>query len=149
VRIPEPANTRADLHVLLQKVHTLSYGLLTAKQLQWQCHFHTNSMNVSMDTHLMEQALLNIVKNAIEAAPEGSAIEIFTHKAPALLIIRDHGRGITDKTAGQLFTPFYTTKKQGQGIGLMVVKEILLKHNFKFSLYSHSRGTDFQILFTH
>jgi len=64
------------------------------------------------------------------------------------LIIRDTGKGILPEMEEFLFSPFYSTKKDGQGVGLTVIKEILLNHHFNFSLRTLSPGvTEFTIIF--
>ena len=96
----------------------------------------------------MELVLINIVKNAIEAIEEQGTVSFITRLQPAQLIIRDSGKGITYAAADQLFTPFFSTKPDGQGIGLTLVKEILVEHGFSFSLKTSVPGTtDFVINF--
>ena len=64
------------------------------------------------------------------------------------LAIRDSGPGIASETAGKLFTPFYSTKKDGQGVGLMLSREILSNHGFDFSLNNVAEGgAEFRIGF--
>jgi len=82
----------------------------------------------------MEQALINIVKNAIEAIEIGGSILFTIDVNEKILEISDSGKGIAEEHIGQLFSPFFSTKKDGQGIGLTLVREILLNHGFEFSL---------------
>jgi signal transduction histidine kinase len=82
----------------------------------------------------MEQALINIVKNAIEAIGQNGRIVITINDVGRQLVISDNGSGISAQQSGQLFTPFYSTKKHGQGIGLTLVREILINHGYGFSL---------------
>ncbi len=64
------------------------------------------------------------------------------------LTICDSGKGIAQGSSGQLFTPFFITKRDGQGLGLMITKEILLNHSFQFSLQTVKSGnTEFIINF--
>jgi len=65
-----------------------------------------------------------------------------------MLQIIDTGRGFNAETAAQLFTPFYTTKKDGQGLGLTLIREILMNHGFDFSLKMNAESlTEFRIIF--
>lgn len=94
-----------------------------------------------VDVHLY-QVLCNLIKNGIEAMPEGGTLTVATglaggvrsvdgavrraeHHSRLVLIVRDTGHGIAPEHAGSLFVPLFTTKPQGQGMGLKVCKEIL------------------------
>ena len=100
------------------------------------------------DAGQMEQALLNIVKNAIEAIDQEGTITIITRTNPKQLIIRDTGAGIAKDNEAFLFSPFYSTKKDGQGVGLSIIREILTNHDFQFSLHTIPGGpTEFRIIF--
>jgi signal transduction histidine kinase len=94
---------------------------------------------ISMDRQQMEQALLNILTNALEAQGEGGSVRTWTETSdtgrPAL-VVEDDGPGIAPEVADALFTPFFTTKKDGQGIGLTMVREILNNHGFDYALES-------------
>lgn len=112
-----------------------------------------------LDRNLMEQALLNIVKNAMEAA-EATArehgsdgghvhLELVADdtRRPRLSII-DSGDRLGEVPAGQMFTPFFTTKKGGQGIGLLFVREVLNRHGLSYRLAPTGQGeTRFDIWF--
>jgi two-component system, NtrC family, nitrogen regulation sensor histidine kinase NtrY len=105
-------------------------------------------MLIDADVQQMEQALINIIKNGIEAIDKKGTITMTTGSSPKQLIIRDNGKGIAPEVEEHLFTPFYTTKKDGQGVGLTLIREILLNHGFEFSLKTISGGaTEFRIVF--
>jgi C4-dicarboxylate-specific signal transduction histidine kinase len=76
----------------------------------------------------MEQVLINIVKNAIEAIDETGVVTFTVNVVLKQLVITDTGQGIDNDAASQLFSPFFSTKNHGQGIGLTLIKEILLNH---------------------
>ena len=103
-----------------------------------------------MDTQQMEQVLIHIIKNAIEAIGKNGIIEIDILNNPLRLLIKDNGPGIAPEITNKLFSPFYSTKTEGQGIGLTLTREILLNHGFDFSLSSSKeRGwTTFEIVFS-
>jgi nitrogen fixation/metabolism regulation signal transduction histidine kinase len=108
-----------------------------------------------MDSALMEQALLNIVKNALEAVEASGQDGGYIHLAlaagaagPTLSVI-DSGNQLGQVPARQLFTPFFSTKKGGQGIGLVFVREVLDRHGFRYRLESSGHGeTRFEIAFS-
>lgn len=110
---------------------------------------------VALDRHLMEQALLNVVKNAMEAVEEAATGEKFIEFALAdepggvRLSVIDSGNLLGKVPARQLFTPFFTTKKGGQGIGLLFVREVMNRHGFAYRLAATGDGaTRFDIWFT-
>ena len=94
----------------------------------------------------MEQVLINIIKNSMEAIDENGIITVSTNSRLKQLVIEDNGKGISSKFQEHLFSPFYSTKKDGQGIGLALIREILINHEFEFSLKTVSAGvTEFKI----
>jgi nitrogen fixation/metabolism regulation signal transduction histidine kinase len=130
VRLPEPVKKKVDLHKLITNVTTLMERKAGEKQIEFQYHFFKEPIFISADEQQLEQALINIVKNAIEAIEEKGIIDFNTANNPKELIITDTGKGIAREDSENLFSPFFSTKKDGQGIGLTLVKEILLNHLF-------------------
>jgi nitrogen fixation/metabolism regulation signal transduction histidine kinase len=111
-----------------------------------------------LDVQLIEQALLNIVKNAVEAIDERNARDGSTGGAIRLeledlgervrLSVIDSGGLLEDAPSQRLFTPFVSTKKGGQGIGLMFVREVLGRHGCTYALAPAGPGeTRFDIWF--
>lgn len=110
-----------------------------------------------IDSHLMEQALLNIVKNAVEAVDTTQAesgkpgyirFSLSQEDGKVRLAVIDSGNRLGEVPARQLFTPFVSTKKGGQGIGLMFVREVLTRHHFPYRLAANGAGeTQFEIWF--
>jgi nitrogen fixation/metabolism regulation signal transduction histidine kinase len=110
---------------------------------------------IAMDRHLMEQALLNVVKNAMEAVEAGASdarhigFALVREAGRVRLSVIDSGNLLGDVPARQLFTPFFTTKKGGQGIGLLFVREVLNRHGFDYRLAATGNGaTSFDIWLT-
>jgi len=104
----------------------------------------------ALDRNLMEQALLNIVKNAMEAVDATAAekgirdgyvhLELVRLEDRIRLSVIDSGDRLGEVPAGQMFTPFFTTKKGGQGIGLLFVREVLNRHGFPYRLAANGLG---------
>jgi nitrogen fixation/metabolism regulation signal transduction histidine kinase len=146
VRLPEPVKKKVDLHKLIKNVTTLMERKAGEKQIEFQYRFFKEPIFISADEQQLEQALINIVKNAIEAIEEKGTIDFNTAGNLKELIITDTGKGIAKEDSENLFSPFFSTKKDGQGIGLTLVKEILLNHQFEFSLKTVEPGkTEFVI----
>jgi len=106
---------------------------------------------IKADGTKLEMALLNIVINAIEAvADETGNIEIVAHCKPghAVLIISDNGSGMTPETKARLFEPYFTSKRNGLGLGLATTLTILNAHNAGIEVNSQiNNGTVFQLTF--
>ncbi|RZK21893.1 MAG: hypothetical protein EOO43_10275 [Flavobacterium sp.] len=100
---------------------------------------------VSADVQQIEQALINIVKNSIEAIENNGTIKFSLDVNKRELIVNDNGKGISEENAEQLFNPFFNTKRDGQGIRLTLVREILLNHGYEFSLLTYDKLTLFNI----
>jgi two-component system nitrogen regulation sensor histidine kinase NtrY len=94
---------------------------------------------------------VNILKNAMEAIGRDGVItlRLLSHAtARGVVIIEDTGPGIPDEARVNLFTPFFSTKETGQGIGLTLVQEILTQHQCEYSLEGPPGGpTQFTIIF--
>lgn len=134
VRLPEPHKKQIDLNNLILTVSKLMEVRASEKQIQFEFHLSPSPFYISADTQQMEQVLINVVKNAIEAIGEKGTITFKTDLQKRKLAITDTGKGISPDVAENLFSPFFSTKKDGQGIGLTLVREILINHGFEFSL---------------
>jgi len=105
------------------------------------------------DTHMIEQVLINLVKNAIEATATAAqpTIELFTFQDTRNRIhieVRDNGSGVPDKFMDQVFVPFFTTKKNGSGIGLSLSRQIMRLHKGNIILKSTpGKGTSVDLIF--
>jgi len=101
------------------------------------------SLVAMADESLIEQALVNVVKNAIESIGEtGGSLDIsaVSEGSRIVVTVADDGCPIPAETASQLFNPFFTSKPGGQGIGLTLTGEILRRHNSRFSLVTGADG---------
>ena len=148
VKLPEANKKRIDLHQLLVSVSRLMEIKASENKIDLKLQPRQEPFYISADEQQLEQALINIVKNSIEAVGEEGHIKFLTDPKSKQLVISDSGKGITAQQSEQLFTPFFSTKKDGQGIGLTLVREILMNHGFEFSLKTLAeRQTDFTIIF--
>jgi signal transduction histidine kinase len=107
-----------------------------AAAITWRWDLQQRAVWVRMDRGQMEQALLNVLKNAVEAIDGAGTIvvRIGSGSGRAILIVEDSGPGISGEAQSNLFTPFFSTKPHGQGIGLTLVQEILTVHGFDYTL---------------
>jgi len=148
VRLPEPNKKTIDLTRLIRSVAKLMELKAGEKQIQFDYKLADVPFFISADAQQMEQVLINVVKNAIESIEEKGTITFEANLQKRSLTITDTGKGISAHIAENLFSPFFSTKKDGQGIGLTLVREILLNHGFEFSLKTVAeKQTEFLIRF--
>jgi two-component system nitrogen regulation sensor histidine kinase NtrY len=148
VKLPAANKKRIDLNQLLISVSRLMQIKASEKDIKLELQITDEPFYILADEQQMDQALINIVKNAIEAVEQRGSVKFITNIRSRQLVITDNGKGITTEQGEQLFTPFYTTKKDGQGIGLTLVREILVNHGFEFSLKTiKEKQTEFAIIF--
>ncbi len=146
VKLPEANKKRIDLVALIKTVAELMHFGVQEKQVKFELNMPNEPYFKTADAQQLEQALINIVKNAIEAIDKIGIITFTLNPITQQLTISDNGRGIAKADSEQLFSPFFSTKKDGQGIGLTLVREILLNHGFEFSLITAKGQTQFNIV---
>lgn len=148
VKIPEPVKRNTDLTELLRSRTPLLESICNSKGSHLAMSLPTKETPIFIDPVLMEQVVTNIVKNAAESAGEGGKVEIRIEGPGTRLVIIDNGPGISPEAAEMLFTPFFTTKETGHGLGLLLVSEVLNSHGCRFSLETSPDGlTRFRIRF--
>jgi signal transduction histidine kinase len=101
-----------------------------------------------IDGTQMQQVLVNLVKNAMQAMTRGGTLTLQTGETPdhVWVSVADTGGGIPEEQISRIFEPFYTTKKKGTGLGLMIVQRIVRAHEGRIELESHvGRGTTFRV----
>jgi two-component system nitrogen regulation sensor histidine kinase NtrY len=147
VKLPPANKKQTDLNLLVKAVLELMQIKARAKNVELLFQPAAKPFIISADVHQLEQALINIVKNAIEAIEDknGGLVQFIINVKTGELFITDNGKGISEEESNQLFSPFFSTKKDGQGIGLTLVREILLNHGFSFSLKTVADETMFTI----
>jgi nitrogen fixation/metabolism regulation signal transduction histidine kinase len=146
VRIPEPQLREQELNALIISGKRFMETICKGRDIRIVLELCEISPVVKMDNLLFEQVLINIIKNSAESIDKNGAIYIRTNNNPSSVEIADTGKGIDKETEARLFSPFFSTKPQGQGIGLIFVREVLVKHGFTFSLRTYPDGfTRFKI----
>jgi PAS domain S-box-containing protein len=110
---------------------------------------HTESFpTVWIDQSKIERVFLNLIKNAVEAMPEGGTLEIRSRQngENVEIAFSDTGTGMSSDVMAKIFTPLFTTKAQGMGFGLAICKRIIEAHGGKISVESaHEKGTTFTV----
>jgi len=148
IRLPSPILEEYDLNQLIDSLLILFHAKASQQQVVLEFKRTENPFLVSIDVSQIEQVLVNIIKNALEAIDEEGRIIFILNVKEKELIISDTGRGISKDLEHLLFTPFFSTKNTGQGIGLTLIRDILGNHGFEFSLQTVEKGrTEFRIRF--
>jgi two-component system, NtrC family, nitrogen regulation sensor histidine kinase NtrY len=145
-RLPPPLPRPTDLLPILQGIVRLLSSNPNARGVQWVWEAEHGSapvFPVQIDRGQMEQALLNILRNAVEAIDGEGTVTIGVTAAGGrtTLTIDDTGPGISAEAQANLFTPFFSTKPHGQGIGLTLIQEILSAHGLEFGIERTAQGT--------
>lgn len=138
VKLPAPKLQPCDVQHLLADIAHLLRAEAARRQIEIGWDVQTPLARIAVDRVLMEQVFLNLLKNALEAIGEKGRItlRLGLHNERAFVMIEDTGCGLSPEVRAHLFTPFFSTKEHGQGIGLTMVQEILDAHHFDFALES-------------
>ncbi|MET4106310.1 ATP-binding protein [Hymenobacter sp. UYP22] len=140
VRLPPPQLQPTDVHELLRSIERLLQVQATHRRIQWHQELAPAPFIATLDLLQLEQAVLNICKNALEAIGQDGNLWVRTSLSPPSIRIENDGPGIDPEVQRRLFTPFFSTKRDGQGIGLTLIRDILLQHNFRFQLATQENG---------
>ena len=155
----EPTN----IHQVLEEILTLEQETLERKEGVFVQIYDPSLPTIKANKDELKQAFLNLIKNAVEASPKGGQVRISTlyntdygfrkkqdTLSPHNIIVKiiDSGPGMTDATMKKLFTPFFTTKKRGTGLGMTISLNIVENHNGKIKIASKENiGTVVQVFF--
>jgi signal transduction histidine kinase len=141
-----------SVNEVIEKAMTVIEADSRAANVDFHWELHPHLPPVPMDREQIFQVILNIAINAIEAMPEGGTLTVRTSRISGAageavgISIRDTGQGIQRDILKQIFTPFFTTKERGVGLGLAVCHRIIRSHGGKIRVKSiPGRGTIFFI----
>lgn len=149
VQIPKPSLTKLNIKELIEKVLIILNEEIKNSNISIIRNYCNNQMEIEFDYNQLEQVLINIFKNAIQAIQNKGKIWITTKAHPMTLSVSNNGIPIKIEDKVHLFDPFFTTKKNGQGIGLTLIREILTNHGCEYSLQTDVEGkTTFKIVFS-
>jgi two-component system, NtrC family, nitrogen regulation sensor histidine kinase NtrY len=137
VRIPPPHRTKTRVAELVERAIALFRPELEERRITVNADLPDRA-GYDVDANQMEQVILNVFKNAVEAVARDGAIDVTLRDG--LLTVADSGPGIADAVRNDLFTPFFTTKRDGRGLGLTLVQEILSNHELEFALQNRAGG---------
>lgn len=137
VHIPPPRTKPTPVHEVVEAVAGLLRPELENRHIALRSDINAK-VCADIDRYQFEQVLVNVLRNAIEAIDRDGTIDISLRAG--VLTIADSGPGIPDAIRDDLFTPFFSTKRDGRGLGLALVQEILTNHGAAFWLQNRASG---------
>ncbi|MEP7311743.1 MAG: ATP-binding protein [Pseudomonadota bacterium] len=130
--LPHPALQNVSLHNLLDGIGRLMTANFSGRQVSFASRVEPADLAARLDPELLEQALINLLRNAVDAvagvADARIEIRCWRENARLYIAVVDNGRGLTRDERDQIFVPFFTTKAGGSGIGLNLARRIALAH---------------------
>ena len=147
--LPKPYMREVELSELLQRTKQLWQESLQEETAQCLITVIPNDLTVFADAAQIEQILINIIKNALEAKAKVIKIKAFIDVQQRVFVeISDDGLGMEPEALEKIFIPFYTTKKTGSGIGLSLSRQIMQLHNGQLTVLSQpNKGSIFLLKF--
>jgi two-component system sensor kinase FixL len=140
---------KIDLNALVNEVHSQKQDDCRAKNIHAEIIMDSDSPVIEGDRDKLKQVLLNLVQNSIEAMENGGNLAIWTRRKgdSVEITVEDNGSGISEEDQKKIFSPFFTTKSSGMGLGLSISKNIIEGHpESQFTLESEEgKGTTFRI----
>ena len=149
LQVPEPSSEDLGVLDLLQNAATLLQPSFESVQIS--VDVVPESLKIFADRQLIDQVLINLVKNAAEASSETAHAHISLlgrlDFGRVIISVEDNGPGIHEDDLDQVFIPFFTTKRDGSGIGLSLSRQIMTAHNGDMAVESGPSGTTFRLVF--
>jgi PAS domain S-box-containing protein len=147
-RLPEPSLTPDDPTHLLRDTAEFVRREMLASGVELQLDLAAQLPDVAMDEPQLRQALLNLLRNAREAMPDGGVakLEASRYDDGVRIQVHDEGAGIEDEEREHVFDLFYTTKERGTGLGLPLTQQIVVAHGGQIACKRrHPQGTTFEV----
>jgi signal transduction histidine kinase/DNA-binding NarL/FixJ family response regulator len=134
---------RSELNHDVQAVLADFDALLKQKRIKLETRFDAADTPIEVDAGQFARAIRNVIQNSIEAMPDGGTLQVSTRKenGHCEVVVRDTGVGIGEKDADHVFTPFYSTKETGMGLGLTIASRIMKEHEGSLGLVHNPDGS--------
>jgi PAS domain S-box-containing protein len=148
IRPTPPQLKPASLNGVVEKTLELLRPELENRGLHVKTRLNSRLPTAPIDPTQIQQVLVNLIKNAMQAMTKGGTLTLQTGEGSdgVWVSVTDNGGGIPQEQINRIFEPFYTTKKKGTGLGLMIVQRIVRAHSGRIELDSRvGRGTTFRV----
>jgi two-component system nitrogen regulation sensor histidine kinase NtrY len=151
-KISKPNLQKLYVRDLFENLHTLMHPTLLQKNIELEVIIKDPALSFEADLTLVEQVLINLLLNAMEAVKSTSQAKIILYGAISdqrtILKVIDNGIGIEDELLEKIFVPFFSTRKTGSGIGLTLCKQIMMLHSGNVQVQTvPGKGTSFILQF--
>jgi signal transduction histidine kinase len=149
-RIPKSAPESLALNDMLTQRLSFKQPLLQSQAVILRTELDPTLPPIRVDEEQLWQAILNLVLNAAEAMPQGGTLTVSTTRegTDAVLKIADTGQGMTEAERSKVFTPFFTTKQNGTGLGLPLAQQVVVENGGRIEFDSiPGKGTTFTLRF--
>ncbi len=139
-KIPDPQLKEIEVQEIFNDVYHFYKQVLKSEHIEFKQTVNPGQLKFITDEKLLQQVLINLLKNATEAMKMNSSrnLKLEAYKKDQVVVIKitDNGRGMSPEEMEQAFVPFYSTKEQGSGIGLSLSRQLVQKLNGQMQLYS-------------
>lgn len=152
-KITKPNLKKIYVRDLFENLNQLMQPTLDQKNIDMQIVLKDTGIMLEADTNLIEQVLINLVVNSIEAVKDKSNAKIVLSayrdsNNKMVISVADNGIGMPEEVIDKVFIPFFSTKKSGSGIGLSLSKQIMMLHRGNIQIHSvEGVGTSFLLHF--
>ncbi len=152
-RLPEPQVSDLDVRALLDRVRTLMSQEMESRHVTVEIHCSEPGLRIRADGRQAEQVLINLLRNAVEALADSPAPRIElrgfrNEQGRVLLQVVDNGPGIAAEHLDSIFVPFFTTKRNGSGVGLSISRQLMRANHGAISVRSEpGQGAAFTLRF--
>ena len=140
-RLRKPQRKPVKLNEFLEQKLAFMGSAFENAGVRLHTDFDAGLKTINADAEQLWEALLNLVRNSLEAMPRGGTLAISTQKrnGEAILSVADTGKGMSEEELKQVFVPFFTTKPRGTGLGLPLTQQILNAHGAQARVRQHCR----------
>lgn len=147
-----PARKKCNVNEIVKESVVLTKKQAAFKDVTLSCELDESTPDLYLDKGQIQQSIINLIINAIEATEAGGSIWVTTafkrYQERVDISVSDTGKGISENDLGRVFDPFFTTKENGNGLGLAITHGIIEQHNGSIDVFSKlDRGTIFTIKF--
>lgn len=152
-RLPTPNKKLVSLKTLFDQVAAIATSNWDDKNIQLSMEISPPGLEISFDVDMIEQLLINLLQNAEQAletssSPQVSLFASLNRRGHVVVDVMDNGIGVPDEISKKIFVPFFTTKREGSGVGLALTRQVMIAHGGNVKLLSGpSGGACFRLTF--
>jgi nitrogen fixation/metabolism regulation signal transduction histidine kinase len=144
-RLPSPSKKLVQVAALFSHVETLTKQDWQEKNIELTRVITPQALDIFVDTDMVEQILINLLHNAAQALSHTPSAKVsltafLNIRGHMVIEVADNGTGIDQDNIQQIFVPFFTTKKEGSGVGLALTRQVMLAHNGKVAVRNNEQG---------